>query len=191
LSLKTVYQTLEDRDSDLDKLESYGPYPCSWDNSWLGEGYYFWDTFLNNAHWWGREIRKYPTGYIICRAICDFNDTDCFDLVGNTEHMLLFKDTYEFLKNNGMATSTTKVKRIIKYLKDDVQLFNYDAIRVYGIRSKNYKSRFSFTLNFEVKNPAYFDITPTIQICFYKKNSLNLRNYKIVYPDEYISGYLV
>jgi hypothetical protein len=191
LTSKIVYQTLEDRNSDLDQLENNGPYPCRWENSWLGDGYYFWDTFISNAHWWGREIRQYPNGYIICKAICDFNDTECFDLVGNTEHMQLFKEAYEFLKRLGIANHGTKVNRIIRFMQKEVKTFNYDAIRVYGIKSKSYNSRFSFTLNFEKKNPAYFDITPAIQICFYKKNSLNLRNYKIVFPDEYISGYLV
>ncbi len=62
--MKIVYQTLEDRFTDLDKLEREGPYICSWENSWLGDGYYFWEAFIENAHWWGREIRKYANGYM-------------------------------------------------------------------------------------------------------------------------------
>lgn len=77
MATKIVYQTLEDRQTDLDKIESNGPYSCRWENSWLGNGYYFWDTFIDNAHWWGVEGRKYKNGYIICQAECDFNDTEC------------------------------------------------------------------------------------------------------------------
>ncbi|MDM1043136.1 MULTISPECIES: hypothetical protein [Empedobacter] len=190
-SNKIVYQTLEDRGTDLDKLETEGPYPCRWENSWLGDGFYFWDTFISNAHWWGKEIRNYTKGYIICKAICDYSDTNCFDLVGNTEHLEMFKNTYDLMKKEGLINEKTTVKRLIHYLKDDLKKFNYDAIRVYGIRSKNYNSRFNFTLNFENEKPSYLDFNPAIQICFYRKNSLNLRNYKIVYPDEYIDGYLV
>ena len=146
MAIKVVYQTLEDRQSDLDKLESNGPYPCSWKNSWLGDGFYFSDTFIANAHWWGKEIRNYPAGYIICKAICDYNDTDCCDLVGNTEHLQMFQNTYDLLKSKGLANKNTKVKRLIRYLKDDIKKFNFNAIRVYGIKSKNYNSRFSLTL---------------------------------------------
>jgi hypothetical protein len=95
------------------------------------------------------------------------------------------------MKKNGLADKTTKVKRLIHYLKDDLKVFHFEAIRVYGIRSKNYNSRFNFALNFEEDRPTYLDFTPAIQLCFYTKNSLNLRNFKIVYPDEYIDGYLV
>ncbi|MDP3441813.1 MAG: hypothetical protein Q8T08_03040 [Ignavibacteria bacterium] len=191
MTTKTVYQTLEDRNTDLDKLEFKGPYPCHWENSWLGDGYYFWDTFLRNAHWWGKEIRNYRKGYIICEAICDYNDTDCFDLVGNTNHMELLQETYEFLESKGLVNKNTKVKRLIRYLREDMKVFKYEAVRAYGIRSKNFNSRFNFSLSFEDNRPGYLDLSPAIQICFYSKKSLNLRNYKIVFPDEYIRGYLV
>jgi len=186
-----VYQTLEDRGTDLDKLEANGPYPCNWPNTWLGLGYYFWDSFIKNAHWWGQEIRNYPNGYIICEAICDFNDSDCCDLVGNTEHLKLFHDAYEFLKQKGLADSKTTVGRVIQYLKEDVKTFKYSATRALGFRSKNFHSKFSFTLPFEESKPAYLDFTPAIQICFYSKTSLNLRDYKIKYPPEYSEDYLV
>lgn len=188
---KTIYQTLEDRGTDLNKLESEGPYPCHWKNSWLGDGYYFWDTFIENAHWWGGEIRKYQNGYIICKAICDYTDELCFDLVGNTEHIKRFKDAFELMEKMGLANKNTKVKRIIHYLKNDLGLFKYEAIRAYGIKSKSYRSRFNFTLNFENNRPSYLDFAPAIQICFYKKDSLNLRGYKITFPQEYIEDYAV
>ncbi len=191
MTTKKLYQTLEDRNDDLDRLESNGPYPCDWENSWLGDGFYFWDSFIDNAHWWGKEIRKYPNGYIICEAICDYNDITCCDLVGNTEHLLMFYNTYKLLESKGIADETTTVKRLIHYLKDDIKVFNFEAIRVHGIRSKNYNSSFGLTLNFENKKPSYLDFIPAIQICLYSKKSLNLRNYKIVYPDNYIDGYLV
>lgn len=191
MAIKRVFQTLEDRGTDLGKLESNGPYPCRWENSWLGDGYYFWDTFIENAHWWGEEIRCYPNGYIICKAVCDFNDTECFDLVGNTEHLELFYDTFEFLKSKGLANEGTRVKRIIEYLRNSVKIFKFSAIRVYGIRSKDYRSRFSYTQIFEKNKSQYLDVKPAIQICFYSKTSLNLRDFKIVYPEEYIEGYAV
>ena len=37
----------------------------------------------------------------------------------------------------------------------------------------------------------YFEFIPAVQICFFSKSSLNLRNYKIFYPAEYTDGYVV
>ena len=69
---KILYQTLDDNDN-ADYVEQNAPFPCDRKNSWLGTGYYFWDTFIENAHWWG-EV-NYKNSYIICKAVCDF-DTD-------------------------------------------------------------------------------------------------------------------
>ncbi len=186
MATKTVYQTLEDRETDLDKLELNGPYPCDWKNSWLGDGYYFWDTFIQNAHWWGSEIRMYQNGYIICEAKCDFNDSECFDLVGNTEHLKRFLETYEFLKSEKLANSNTTVRRILDYLRKNRKGFMFSAIRATGNKSKSLNSIYSFNLIFENNKTPYLDLIPPIQICFFSKKSLNLRDYKIVFPIDCI-----
>ena len=80
---------------------------------------------------------------------------------------------------------------IIEYLKTNTKGFNYQAVRAYGLKSKNIHSVFNLSLYFEDNRPQYLDLKPAIQICFYKKDSLNLRNYQIVYPDEYIEGYVI
>jgi hypothetical protein len=190
VAIKTIYQTLEDR-GNRQNVELEGPFPCNWDNTWLGDGYYFWDTFIENAHWWGKEIRKYENGYFVCKAICDFNDTECCDLVGNTEHMRMFSNSYDFLKKEGLANETTTVKRLIHFLKDELNNFKFNSIRAFGLRSKNYNSQFSFTMNFEENRVQYLDLKPAIQICFYSKTALNLRNYTLIYPPEYTDDYLV
>lgn len=190
MAKKIVYQTLEDRGTDLDKIESNGPYICQWENSWLGDGYYFWDTFIENAHWWGKEGRKYAKGYIICQAECDFNDTECLDLHGNTEQLKMFKDMYELLKRKGIVDKSSTVKMILEFLKAESKYFNYSAIRINGVRSKNINSTYNLNLFFEPKKDQYFELVSAIQICFFSKTSLNLRNYKIVFPDEYNTDYL-
>jgi len=185
---KVVYQTLEDRENP-DYIESDGPFPCKRLNAWLGEGFYFWDTFIENAHWWGSEGANYNDGYVICKSECDFTDEKCFDLVGNTEHILEFAKAIKLMKEKGLYNDQTTVARIIYHLKDVLKMFNYEASRVYGVKSKLLNSKFSACINFLPSKPQYLDILPAIQICFYKKKSLNLRNYKIVFPDEYIDGY--
>ncbi len=191
MSKKVVYQTLEDRDTDLDQLELNGPYLCNWENSWLGDGYYFWDTFIDNAHWWGNEVRKYRNGYIICQALCDFDTIKCLDLVGNTEQLLMLRNSYELLKNNGIANKSTTVKRLLSYFLKDIKILNVEAVRASGVKSKNDYSKYSVKLFFEIEKKSYLDFSPPIQICFFKKKSLNLREYRIIFPVKYDKNYVV
>ncbi len=191
MAKKYVYQTLENR-GNPDEIEGHGPYVCRWENSWLGDGYYFWDTFIDNAHWWGINGRAYKKGYIICKAECDFNDVECCDLVGNTEHISWFHGCFELMLKKGIANETTTVRRLIEYLKNVLKTFSFDAIRVHGIRSKDVNSEYHFQMSFEdVRRPQYLDLMPAIQICFYRKTSLNLRNYLIVFPYDYVNDYVV
>jgi len=188
--IKILYQTLENR-KNPEIIEKNGPFLCNWENTWLGDGYYFWDSFINNAHWWGKEARKYKDGYIICKSICDYNSIDCFDLVGNTEHLQLLLEAFNTLSSYGLSNDKTTVKRVIEFLKDELKIFKYQAIRVNGILSKSLKSKYNFNLPFDTLTPPYLDLYPPIQICLYTKQSLNLRDYKIIFPKEYCSEQVV
>jgi hypothetical protein len=190
VSVKTIYQTLEDRNNP-DQIEADGPFKCKSRNAWLGFGYYFWESFIDNAHWWGKECGNYEGGYVICKAKYDFNEELCFNLIDNPEHIKDFKDTIELIKEKGLFNKRTTVSRIISYLKDTLKIFNYEATRVFGIHSKNKSSEYSFTLPFKPAGNQYLDLTPAIQICFYSKQSLSLRNYHIIFPDEYIEEFVI
>lgn len=185
MSIRIVYQTLEDRNSDLDRLETNGPYACHWENTWLGNGYYFWNTLIENAHWWGKEVRQYSSGYIICKAVCDFNDNECFDLFGNLEHLQWLKQTYEIMKGKGLITNRTTVKTILAFLKGTLKSFDYVAVRANGLKSKGFNSDYSVNVLFEPNKPQYLDLLPAVQICFFSKDAMSLRNYSVVYPEEY------
>ncbi len=112
-------------------------------------------------------------------------------MVGNTEQIQLFNDAYELLKSKKLVDSSTTVARVIAYLKMFTKNFNYDAIRVYGIESKSQSSSYHSSLSFEDDKKQYLDLKPAIQICIYDKFKLDLKNYKIVFPDEYIEGFVV
>ncbi|MBE7653946.1 hypothetical protein [Tenacibaculum finnmarkense] len=187
---KVLYQTLKDR-GNPEYILKKGPFNCNWDNTWLGEGYYFWDTFVENAHWWG-EVR-HKKKYIICKMTCDFHNNKCFDLVGDTDHMSDFSQSIEFLKGQGLINSETSVARILEFIKTKIG-FSYEAIRVYGIKSisehKEEYKKYRFRLSFELQRAQFLDYKPAIQICVFKKNGLNLRDLTIIYPDEYNLEYL-
>lgn len=50
--LECLYNTVRD-DDNADYVENNGPF-LSGGNSWFGKGYYFWDSMLSVAHWWGQ-----------------------------------------------------------------------------------------------------------------------------------------
>lgn len=189
--VKTIYQTLEDRDNP-DYIELHAPFKCNRKNAWLGNGYYFWDTFIEIAHWWGEF--SYNNSYVICEASCDFNEENCLDLVGNTEHMLEFHNAINLLKKQKLIKNKTTVARILSFMKSKIPEFNYDAIRVYGINSignKEENKKYLYRLPFITNQAQFLDYKPPIQICVFNKKRVNFRNFKIVYPDKYIIDFMI
>ncbi len=191
MKVKTLYQTLEDR-GNPEQVTDNGPFPCNWNNTWLGEGYYYWDTFIDNAHWWGQVRHK--KNYIICKFVCDFDTSTCFDLVGDTDHMQDFSESIEFLRTKGTLNKNTTVPRILEFIKEKIG-FDYEAIRVYGIKSisehKEEYEEYRHRVIFELNKPQFLDYKPAIQICIFKKNGLNLRDLSIEFPDEYNLEYVI
>lgn len=191
MKIKKIYQTLQDRDNP-DYIENNAPFKCKKKNAWLSIGYYFWDTFIENAHWWGKF--SYNNSYVICEFKCNFNSHKCFDLVGETEHMLEFENAIKFLKNKKLVNNDTTVSRIISFLRKSIG-FEYEAIRAYGVNSisnkKEENKNYIFQIPFVKNGYQYLDYKPLIQICILKKNGLNLREGRIVYPDKYIDDYVI
>ena len=193
MPIRKAYQTLEDR--DIHKIESDGPFPCFWKNAWLGKGYYFWESFIENAHWWGVEGACYKNGYVICETSFDLDDNKCFNLVDNPNHLEQFNKTKNILKEKKLYTEgVTTVARVINFIKQ-INIFNFEAIRVYGINSVGFNSTYSnrtiFVFKEGKKSFQYLDSTPAIQINFFTKSSLSRKGFKIIYPPEYTDDYLV
>lgn len=190
---RKAYQTLEDR--DIQKIESDGPFPCLRQNAWLGDGYYFWESFIENAHWWGTEGACYRNGYIICESTFELDDKKCFNLVDNPTHLEEFNKTKkQLIEQKLYEEGKTTVARIIKFIKKKLTL-NSEAIRVYGVNSIGRNSQYRNSTNFEYKkgkpSHQYLDSTPAIQVNFFTKSSLNRKGFKIVFPPEYTDDYLV
>lgn len=178
MEVKTLYQTLKDKNNDY-YIRRHGPFPCNWSNTWLGDGFYFWDTFIENAKWWGEYGRGFKK-FVITTGICDFTTEKCFDLAGHTPHMVIFKEAVNMLIEANVADKNTTVPKIIEYLKLTGALTNYEAIRVNGIKSKRENNLFTTNLRFENDKLQYMEIDPAIQLCLFSKKSLNFREYKII-----------
>lgn len=57
------------------------PIYCSTSDARLGHGYYFWDSIIDAAHWWGKV--HYGGHYIICQSFYDAHSDKLFDLLGD------------------------------------------------------------------------------------------------------------
>ncbi|MBS7787652.1 hypothetical protein KIH23_10115 [Flavobacterium sp. CYK-55] len=186
----SIFQTLENRDNP-DYVEYNGPFICKWTNAWLGTGYYFWEAFVENAHWWGKSHLN--GNYMICEANCCLNENEYFDLVGDTTHMKFFHETVLEMKKQGLINKKTTVSKILQHMRDVSKVLKVDAVRAFGIHSisEHLHPKNIFRMLFEPNKKQYLDFKPPIQICFFKKSGLNMCGYRVIYPDEFNNNYVV
>lgn len=189
-ALMILYQTVEDRDNP-EHIKSNAPFLCDRKDAWLGEGYYFWDTLIENAHWWGETVYK-QNGYVILKFLCDSINERCFDLHGNLEHLKHFNEVADFLKKEGLVNKSTTVAWMIQYLKQKADLDKrYDGIRVYGHYSKSRHKTIKMFFRQQPNSKQYLELAPPVQLCLFRNDSFNLQSGIIVYPSHYVSGTVV
>lgn len=170
-----IFQTLEDR-QNYDEVERHGPYFCRSHYSdgtlkkgtkepWLGEGYYFWDTRIKDAEWWGDTVYS-QKGYIVCKTTYDQHSQLLYDLVGNMQQFDEFVRCAELIRK-ARNVESIKFPVVLAYLKRCTYNFKYKAIRVWPL-PKTYE-----------KTSVYFPDTKVvlgnpskIQICFFDKTLL-------------------
>lgn len=185
-----LYQTVENLNNP-DYIDGNAPFKCINENAWLGVGYYFWDTFLENAHWWGKTNYNI-NGYVIVRFECNDKSDRLFDLHGDMEHVKYFKEFIEEFQKNKILGSNPTVPMIIECLKKNTSFEKkFDAIRVYGHYSKSMDVTMKMLFSKKTNSRQYFELTPAVQLCLFRKTSLNLRERKIVYPSNYISDIVI
>lgn len=177
----TIYQTLEDRDND-EEVQAHGPYWCDLYEAdgkkkegikepWLGAGYYFWDTLIEDAHWWGRTI--YPKkGYIVCQSQYDSHSPHLFDLVGNVSHSREFVDCVAVMKSNGKGQKRS-FPQVLAYLKQHAD-FRYKAIR-----ARPHPLKFVSANIYFPGGQMELEKLDKVQICFFDK-SLFIAPFEIV-----------
>lgn len=185
-----IFQTLSDR-GNYDQVERDGPFPCRWENAWLGHGYYFWESFPQNAHWWGKAHLQ--GSYIICEASCVLSETNLFDLAGDTTHMLQFSDAIDLMKKQGLIKKRTTVSRVLHFMRKKIKVLKCDAIRAYSatsISNKMYPDHI-YRLLFEQRLEHTIDYKPPFQICIFDQGKMFLKDFRIIFPEEYSNNYIV
>lgn len=177
---RVLYQTVEDNDNP-DYIESHGPFKCTRTDAWLGHGYYFWDSLIEVAHWWGRK--SYSSNYVICQSTCDDSLDKVYDTVGHPELIKDIYDVSEVLRKDRNVPEVF-IPEVLEYMKCHTDfLERYKAIRMYTLDTKNRNE--GATLRFTPRYKAYIDTFPPIQFCFFD-NSLFTSDYTIVYPEDYV-----
>lgn len=175
----TIYQTLEDR-GNTKELEKSGPCPCTlYDDDgtlktgvkepWLGEGYYFWDTRIEDAHWWGKVVYlKYGKGYVIGETTYDAYSDALFDLLGNLSHLDEFVKIADFVKKQHGEKCIT-FPAVITFLKNFEEFTKrYKAIRVCPQPKNIRKSCVTFPEN----DNLVVGLIEKVQICFFDRSLL-------------------
>lgn len=180
-----LFQTLEDR-CNVDEIENNGPFKCSNNQAWLGAGYYYWDTFIENAQWWGRTIYQ-ENNYVIAKSFINFKENELYDL-DNAEVLKAFTE-YSSLLKESYPQKKLSPATVIKHMIDHTN-FEYKAIRARGTslsysKENHINNRLAFT------NSVFLDMNPKIQICIRDKNVIGLDNFKVIYPDTYRDDFMI
>lgn len=176
-----LYQTLEDI-GNYDEVEQNGPFAGKRKSSWLGVGFYFWDTHIELAHWWGNmAYGKFNKEYMICKAF-GVLDGACWDLIGNGIHRNEFALVCERFSQE-FPSEKILVPKIIMYLIKNGGM-SYRAIRALPMNTIKVLSKFTKRILFVDWNESYYDAYPPIQVCLLDKKALSLHKYHVVFPEE-------
>lgn len=180
-----IYQTLEDRCND-DEVEAHGPYRCTlYENGfrksgarvpWLGEGYYFWDSRIEDAKWWGKTVYV-GGGFIICKTQYDSHSPCLLDLVGDLDAIDDFRKCVTLLKQE-RGLKNVRFSAVLNYLKG-MSEFQYKAVRVWPTQ---YVTRMSSEVEFPGGRFLLGNVE-RVQICFFDKTLLQYP-FRVVYREE-------
>lgn len=173
---RTVFHTVKST-PDKGALIKNAPFRCK-DKSgelkeWLGEGYYFWETFEELPHWWGKvRYRFNDLHYVICKTDFDCPDNELLDLVSDTETIADIKSmVVEMKKHPSFKAVTFTAQFIINFIRKKTP-FSYKAIRAYGRDASSDKNITQHIYYFSMKSSIHF--CPEIQICVIDKSVLKL-----------------
>lgn len=184
--LKLLYQTVEDR-GNPEVVESSGPFPCN-KHPWLTPGFYFWDTSIEWAHWWGKQ--GYGGSYIISQYKFEYNHEEIYDLLDPT--FLAEFRSYAKILERDTRDSDISVPQVIAHMREHTS-FPYKGVRAEGRFSASYSDNPELNQSMPFvkmklrRTRARLDMLPSVQICLFSKESLKGIKGTIVFPEEYIN----
>lgn len=176
-----LYQTLEDRDN-VDYVEANGPFPGNIRERWLGQGYYYWDSFINSAHFWGwASYKKFHKNYIIAKSEVSLPQDKTLDLLSSPDLLRFNSWVSEYEKT--FPDGETTVEKVLTHAQKIMgEAFPYVAIRAVFVDSIN---REEYQDRIYPNGKAYLDLQPPIQVCIRDKSIIGVNNFKVIYPINY------
>lgn len=179
IQLEPLYQTIQNRGSH-ESVERMGPIYGRRD-TWLGTGYYFWEGAIELAHWWGGVHCR--NNYMICEAKACFDQSEMFDLFGNTAHFRLFRLITEALKDKFMFKAIT-----VSAVLDEMRKHTSFSYRVIRARSEHIVPG-TTNMKFVEKDRSILVTLPVVQVCFF--DTKPIKNFHVIYPQSIIQGEVV
>lgn len=183
----SLFQTVKD-DFENNPFEKT-PHYCNDKRAWLGQGYYFWESFIDNAHFWGSVITKNgEKNYLIFKSEANINHEKCCNLIDNVNHLREFEENLEIMKNNKIPYNKLNLRNIIAFRQKKVKNFNFDAIRANIVNTRSFLNPFEKYMkinnysHYSTNKPYYIQLTPSIQICFFKIDAIDRKGYELVFP---------
>jgi len=149
----------------------------------LGEGYYYWDNNIDQAHHWG--LTHYANKYAIIESELSLTSETIFDLVGNRSHQLLFIElANEFSDyNNGKKWEIGRLidfLRIISKEKDFENIFPFLGVRAIDF-SRSSEKQFEF---FFVNGSKYHtNLKPCFVICLFELSNVILHTKTLIFKN--------
>ena len=174
----TGFQTLDDRNNP-EYFEVNGPHRCTSPKSWLGFGYYFWESEIKWAHTWGKSLYRQ---YMIFECKIKYDET-VFDIYGNPLHRKCIWGWMEEMKNKNPKIDEDELTifNIIEYAKKYGKFERaYNAIRAADYPYAQKEVRFVPT-----RNEITYLGEERVQYCLINKNNLILPSYMVIYPIKY------
>ena len=169
----SIYQTIEQRSDQSDgEIVEQGPILCQDALAWLGKGYYFWDTSLENAHWWGRV--HYQNNYVVCGAEMDLDTDTCFDFMGCVAHGAWFIEQMQVIKSRLGSPALVPIVQVLELLFR-MPGFTFAAVRANGLPIEN-RPPIEAAFPYERYGVDLYNRT---QICIRDLSLVNFRNFRV------------
>lgn len=184
-----LYQAIDGGRKAVPELPIY----CSTSDARLGHGYYFWDSIIGAAHWWGKK-RYGKNNYIICQSFYDAHSDKLFDLLGNLLHKEQLKSCSDKLRAKGCQGFT--LAEVLEGLREVCPEFDdlYWAIRAEFIKVEAPPDK---NLDFTVSPPSREKGRTTVlhcgnrvQLCVTNLAFLLEGEYAAIYPEYRDASYM-
>lgn len=170
---KKLYQTIR-AEGSIEKIEREGPFECVREDAWLGRGCYYWETFEEHAHWWGKSTLN--GNYFIFQTNLSIDRSKLYDLEDTDTLQEFFELKVELEKNYGPVT----IPYVLQYLRKRGFLSDYCAVRA---RFVNGKHNIMYPIKCARGTTPYMQLKPHIQICLMDKSVIGQGNYKMFYSS--------